>query len=69
MVYIYIGAAAIAALVGGIVLSSQSPSAASAGKVQYQQNGLNQNPGQNIHNNGSNNAANENGLSDGGDDG
>jgi hypothetical protein len=66
MIYIYVGvAAAIAALVGGIVLSSQSPSAASAGKVQYQKNGLNQNP----DNNGSKNAANENGLGDGGDDG
>lgn len=48
--YIDIGvAAAIAVFVGGIVLSSQSHIAASAGKVQYPQNGLNQNPGQNAH--------------------
>lgn len=69
-VYLYVAvAAAIAVLVGGIMLSSQGHSATSVQKVaQYKQNGLNQNPTQNVPNTSkpdSNKGTSENGFGDG----
>lgn len=69
-VYIYLAvAAAIAVLVAGIMLSSQGRSAASVENIaQHQQNGLNQNPTQNVPNTSkpdSNKGTSENGFGDG----
>jgi hypothetical protein len=64
-------AAAIAVLVVGIMLWSQTPGTASVEKTaQYQQSGLNQNPTQNAQNtpapnNDNNRRINENGFGDG----
>jgi hypothetical protein len=73
-VYAYVAAAAaIAVLVVGIMLWSQTPGTASVEKTaQYQQNGLNQKPTQNAQNTPASNSdndkrTNENGFGD--DDG